>query len=1501
MGTVAERRLFFEVFPGFDCSAEYRQMFENVYVTKAVMVKSAKTLQVHIESKILIPKKDIYGMEDMLSEFVFQGSMRVKLFEHYQLSEQYTIKNLIENYYRESILFELSVESSVLYRMVSRAEWHAEDNVITLLLEDNFLAKSKSEEIKQYLERIFKDRFDCEIQVTFDFTEQQKEDYRKANEYRLKQEIHQIMEQVQQNEEEAAQETKEVSANTEQTKEESKKSQPVEKKPSGNNGFEKKTPKEGNWGRSAYGRTRVADPDVIYGRNVEGDQIAISEIAEGIGDTVVKGKIFEMEERELRNEKLLITFSITDFTDSIAGKIFVTKDDWSLLKDDFKTGGFYLVKGVPAYDTYVREVTLNSITGIKPIPDFTVKRQDNAMDKRVELHMHTVYSDNDSVVDVGAIISRAKGWGHKAIAITDHGVAQAFPVANHCIKKDDPFKIIYGVEGYFVDDMKDFVIHPQGQSLDDSYVVFDIETTGLNTKFCKIIEIGAVKVVGGEIVDRFSEFINPEVPIPYNITKLTSITDEMVMDAETIDVILPRFLEFIGDSVVVAHNAQFDTGFIKKYAMDLGMDFHSTIADTMTIAHVLCPELGKFTLDRICKHLGIKLENHHRAVDDAEATAEIFVRFLQMLKERGIHTVDELNNLGEASEENIRKSKSYHGIILAKNEIGRVNLNRLISASHVNYFHRRPLMPKSLIQKYREGLILGSACEAGELFRAIVSGAEEDEIDRIVKFYDYLEIQPIGNNAFMKADDRYPNVNTDEDLQELNRRIVKLGETYNKPVVATCDVHFLDPDDSIYRAVIMASKGFKDADDQPPLFFRTTDEMLSEFQYLGSDKAREVVIGNTNKIADMIEKIYPVSPDKCPPVIEDSDNTLRRICYDKAHEIYGPDLPEQVTSRLEKELTSIIGNGYAVMYIIAQKLVWDSNDHGYLVGSRGSVGSSFVATMAGITEVNPLAAHYICPNCYYVDFDSDLVKSYSGSSGCDMPDMACPKCGTMMKKEGHDIPFETFLGFYGDKEPDIDLNFSGEYQACAHAYTEKLFGKGHAFRAGTIGTIAQKTAEQLVYKYYQEREVTKRRCEMARIAQGCVGVKRTTGQHPGGMVVVPSDREIYEFTAIQKPANDVKTNIITTHFEYHSIDANLLKLDILGHDDPTIIRRLEDLTGKDAKTIALDDKDVMSLFHGPEVLGITPGDISDCKTGSLGVPEFGTDFVIQMLVDTKPKSFSDLARISGLSHGTDVWLNNAQTLIAEGKTDLTNAICCRDDIMVYLIHMGLEPGLAFNIMEKVRKGIVAKGKCDKWPEWEKEMLAHNVPDWYIWSCTQIKYMFPKAHAVAYVMMAWRIAWFKINEPLAYYAAYFSIRAKAFNYETMCQGIDRLHEEMTAIRKKPKNEQSGAEEDAMRDMRIVEEMYARGFDFHPIDLYQADDINCLIIDGKIMPPFTSIEGVAEKAAAQIKEAAKGGKFMSKDDLRVRAKIGKTTIEKMSALGILNGMPESSQLSIFDYAN
>lgn len=1492
---MTEEKHFFEVFPGFNCPEDMRELFEQVFVSEAVLVKSEKTLKIHIKSKILISKQDIYEIEDMLGDFVFQGNMRVKLLEHYDLSGQYNISRLTD-IYKDSLLFELQAESSVLYRLVKNAEWFIDGNIITLTLDDTFLAKTRSTDIKKYLEKVYKERFDYDIRVGFDFTEEQKDSIRRANEHKLHLEVHQIMEQVEKNAGELEKVSEEGTNASSKPQADTKGKASVRDKENRQTkpaAADRTKPREGNWNRPAYGRTKIADPEVIYGRNVEGNETVIAEITEGVGDIVVRGQVFNMEERELRNgEKLLITFAVTDFTDSISGKIFVSKEDWQVLKEDFKEKNFYKIKGVPSYDTYVREITLNSITGIKPIPDFTTKRQDNSLEKRVELHMHTVYSDNDSVVDVGKIISRAKEWGHPAIAITDHGVAQAFPVANHCIKKDDPFKIIYGVEGYFVDDLKGFVQKSRGQSLDSSYTVFDIETTGLSPKFCKIIEIGAVKIENGEITDTFSHFVNPEMPIPYNITKLTSITDDMVMEAPTIESVLPMFLEFAGDSVLVAHNAGFDTSFIKKFAKDMGLKIENTVVDTMTLGHILCPELGKFTLDRLCKHLGIKLLNHHRAVDDAQATAELFERFLPMMKEKGISNLDDLNSLGETSPDSIKKSKRYHGIILAKNEIGRVNLNRLISISHVEYFNMRPIMPKSLINKYREGLILGSACEAGELFHAVVEGAEEEEIDRIVRFYDYLEIQPIGNNAFMKAEERYPNVNTDEDLQNLNRVIVELGETYHKPVVATCDVHFLDPEDSLYRAVLMASKGFKDADNQAPLFFRTTEEMLAEFEYLGSDKAKEIVIDNTLLISDMVEKIYPVSPDKCPPVIENSDETLRSICYDKAHEIYGPDLPKQVTDRLEKELTSIIGNGYAVMYIIAQKLVWDSNDHGYLVGSRGSVGSSFVATMAGITEVNPLSAHYICPECYYVDFDSELVKSYSGSSGCDMPDMACPKCGTMMKKEGHDIPFETFLGFYGDKEPDIDLNFSGEYQASAHAYTEELFGKGHAFRAGTIGTIAQKTAEQLVYKYYQEREIIKRKCELSRIANGCVGVKRTTGQHPGGMVVVPSDREIYEFTAIQKPANDTKTNIITTHFEYHSIDANLLKLDILGHDDPTIIRRLEDLTGIDAKTIALDDKQVMSIFHDPSALGISSKDIGDTPTGSLGVPEFGTDFVIQMLVDTKPKNFSDLVRISGLSHGTDVWLGNAQTLIEEGKTELSGAICCRDDIMVYLIHMGLEPGLAFKIMESVRKG---KGLQ---PQMEEEMLKYNVPDWYIWSCKKIKYMFPKAHAAAYVMMAWRIAYFKVNYPLAYYTAYFSIRAKAFNYETMCRGKEHLEHEMDAIKKKSKEERTGAEEDALKDMRLVQEMYARGYEFMPIDIYRADDINCQIIDGKIMPSFNSVEGVAGKAAAQIKEAAKQGPFISKEDLRIRAKIGKSTIEKMTNLGLLDGMPESSQLSIFD---
>ena len=882
---VQQEKAFFDVFPEFNCPDELHNLFDNVQVMDVVLSKSKKLLKIYINSRILIPKDKIYKMEDSLSSYLFQNRMRVMLVEHYELSEQYNVNSLTDMY-KESLLLEFAHESNVLHNLIKNAEWYVNNNVIHLTLDDTFLAKQRSIYIKNFLETIYKNRFGFEINVGFDYTEEQKEAIRLANEHTLELEVRQIMEKG----EAIAKEKGESNSNSADNKDGNSSGQGSGDKSgkSDNKGAKQadNSKKENNWKnrRSAY---NINDPDTIYGRNVEGEEVLLRDVVNPMNDIVVKGQIFSIEEKETRRGSLIIMFCITDFTDSIAGKLFMEKDEWKLFKSDFVKKKFYKIKGSVAIDKFSGELEFSRIEGIKEIPDYTTKRVDNSLDKRVELHMHTVYSDNDSVVPVDAIIKRAKDWGHPAIAITDHGVAQAFPVANHCIKANDPFKIIYGCEGYFVDDLKDFIINSKGQSLDDSYVVFDIETTGLNPKFCKIIEIGAVKIEGGEIVGEFSKFINPEIPIPYKITELTSITDDMVMSSPTIDVILPEFLEFIGDASVVAHNAAFDTTFIKKFADDMGLPTDYSILDTMTLAHVLCPELGKFTLDRICKHLGIKLEHHHRAVDDAGATAQIFLRFLSMLKDKGINNLDELNSLGETSPESIRKSRRYHGIILAKNEIGRVNLNRLISESHITYFNTRPIMPKSLISKYREGLILGSACEAGELYRALVGGANDDEIDRIVKFYDYLEIQPIGNNAFMKADEKLDNINTDEDLIEVNKRIVKLGETYNKPVVATCDVHFLDPEDSIYRAVIMASKGFKDADDQAPLYFRTTEEMLKEFDYLGSDKAREVVIDNTVKIANMVEKIYPVSPDKCPPVIENSDEELRRICYDKAHEIYG--------------------------------------------------------------------------------------------------------------------------------------------------------------------------------------------------------------------------------------------------------------------------------------------------------------------------------------------------------------------------------------------------------------------------------------------------------------------------------------------------------------------------------------------------------------------------------------------------------------------------------------
>ena len=1000
-------------------------------------------------------------------------------------------------------------------------------------------------------------------------------------------------------------------------------------------------------------------------------------------------------------------------------------------------------------------------------------------------------------------------------------------------------------------------------------------------------------MINGEITDRFSSFVNPQVPIPFEIEKLTSINDEMVMDAPVIEKVLPEFLSFCEGTVLVAHNASFDISFIRENAQRQQLPFDFTYVDTVGIARVLLPHQAKHTLDAVSKTLGISLENHHRAVDDAEATAQIFVKFTDMLLKDGKDTLEKVNALGDSNPDIVKRLPTYHAIILAKNNTGRVNLYKLISESHLTYYAKRPRIPKSLLLAHREGLILGSACEAGELYRALLDDRSDADIARIVNFYDYLEIQPTGNNKFMINEEKIRNINSIEDIQDVNKRIVALGEQYNKPVVATCDVHFLDPGDEVYRRIIMAGKGFKDSDEQAPLYLRTTEEMLEEFQYLGSDKAEEVVITNTNLIADQIETISPVRPDKCPPVIADSDKTLTEICYNKAHEMYGEKLPPIVEQRLEKELNSIIKNGFAVMYIIAQKLVWKSVEDGYLVGSRGSVGSSFVANMAGITEVNALSPHYYCMKCHYNDFDSPDVKAYTGKAGCDMPDKYCPVCGEPLKKDGFDIPFETFLGFKGDKEPDIDLNFSGEYQSKAHKYTEVIFGAGQTFRAGTIGTLADKTAFGYVKNYYEERGSKKRTCEINRIVAGCTGIRRSTGQHPGGIIVLPLGEEINSFTPVQHPANDMTTDTVTTHFDYHSIDHNLLKLDILGHDDPTMIRMLQDLTGIDPTKIPLDDPQVMSLFQNTNALGVTPEEIDGCPLGALGIPEFGTEFAMQMLLDTHPTSFSDLVRIAGLAHGTDVWLGNAQTLIKEGKATISTAICTRDDIMLYLIEMGVESSLAFTIMESVRKGKGLK------PEMEEAMLAANVPDWYIWSCKKIKYMFPKAHAAAYVMMAWRIAYCKVNYPLAYYAAFFSIRASAFSYELMCQGQKHL-ESMMADYKRRADTLSKKEQDAARDMKVVQEMYARGFEFVPIDIFSAQSRSFQVVGDKIMPSLSSIDGLGEKAADAIVEAAKDGPFLSKDDFRQRTKVSKTVVDLMDTLNLLGNLPESNQISLFDFA-
>ncbi|MBQ8188204.1 MAG: PolC-type DNA polymerase III [Lachnospiraceae bacterium] len=1523
-----EGKQFLEVFPTLQLKNNLKEAFQDVIVEHVLSTKRKDFLRVYIAAERIVEKQDVLAMEAQIKQQLFgHANITVKIYEEFKLSKQYTPENLY-HVYKDSILLELKGYSPIMYSMLKKAKATFQDDQMTLKLEELVPYKEKAAEFTEVLEKIFCERCGVFVRIFMEYETVHENPLRKEEEEKMQRQVAAIAAKVYGNAQttyentdlpfdpiadataqaEVKTESKADVKKSDKKAEEQKKEKPGTGKSYGG-GF---GGQKGGFGKKEY-RKKSDDPSIIWGSyDIEEDPVTIDQLVGEMGEVVIRGKLLSLDTKPIAKiEKTIVMFSVTDFTDTIMVKIFV-KDDQ--LEDflphlNVKKGTFLKIKGVAAMDKFDKELAIGSVTTIKVISDFTVSRMDYAPTKRVELHCHTKMSDMDGVSEVSDIIKRAYKWGHPAIAITDHGVVQALADVFHTwcdlwsaekkrckeegIEPDRQnfFKIILGVEGYLVDDLKAIVVNPKNLTLDQDYVVFDLETTGFSPVKNNIIEIGAVKIQNGKITDRFSTFVNPREPIPYKIQQLTSIRDEDVLEAPVIEDVLPQFLEFCKGCVMVAHNASFDMSFIAENCKRLNLTHEETIVDTVGVARILLPGQAKHTLDACAKTLGISLENHHRAVDDAEATAEIFEKFLPMLKAAGANKLADINAMGEDNVDAVKKLPYYHVIILAKNEIGRINLYKLVSESHLTYYNKRPKIPKSLLQKYREGLIVGSACEAGELYRAMLDGKSDADLYKIAGFYDYLEIQPLGNNQFMIDSSRVESVTSMEDIMEFNKKIVSIGEALHKPVCATCDVHFLDPEDEVYRRIIMAGKGFKD-EDQAPLYLRTTEEMLAEFEYLGSDKAREVVITNTNLIADCVESIDPVRPDKSAPIIPNSDDILTKICYNKAHEIYGETLPDVVEKRLQKELNSIIKNGFAVMYIIAQKLVWKSVEDGYLVGSRGSVGSSFVANMAGITEVNSLSPHYYCAKCHYYDFESPEVRAYSGKAGCDMPDKVCPNCGEMLKKDGFDIPFETFLGFKGDKEPDIDLNFSGEYQSKAHKYTEVIFGAGQTYRAGTIGTLADKTAFGYVKNYFEERGIPKRTCEINRIVTGCTGIRRSTGQHPGGIIVLPVGEEINSFTPVQHPANDMTTDIVTTHFDYHKIDHNLLKLDILGHDDPTMIRMLQDLTGVDPVTIPLDDKDVMSLFQSTAALGITPDQIDGCPLGSMGIPEFGTDFVIQMLLDTNPQSFTDLVRISGLSHGTDVWLGNAQTLIEEGKATISTAICTRDDIMIYLIDKGVDESLSFKIMESVRKG---KGLT---PEMEEAMVAKDVPDWYIWSCKKIKYMFPKAHAAAYVMMAWRVAYFKVNYPLAYYAAYFSIRASGFSYELMCQGKAKVDAVITDYKAR-KDELSKKEQDVLKDIRLVQEMHARGYEFMPIDLYRAHSRLFQIIDGKIMPSFNSIDGMGDKAAESFMEAAKNGPFLSKDDLRERAKVSKTIVDFMGEMGLLGDIPESNQISLFDF--
>ncbi|MDU1202423.1 MAG: PolC-type DNA polymerase III [Clostridiales bacterium] len=1410
----------------------------DVLVTKVVYYKENKIFYIYLSSKEIISYDILSSLrEALLEELDYFSDIRIKM--RYNGLSRKSNKDIVKKNW-DNILHILKDLSPAIEGWKHNVEYMCIDDTLKIKIPKSMIYDSlKSKNCEYIIRHVFLEEFSIDLKVILEKAVDEKVDIKK------------ILEKMDKEMEEKVREMQISSPKKVKDDEEDK----------------------------YVIKEEVEDENIIYGENVNALFEHICDINKNSKTVCITGEIFNIEIKELKNGKILLIADVTDNTSSISCKLFLNDLNQDKVLSKISEGSYVRIKGDVIYDIFKRELTM-TISGIRL--EEKKPRVDTSDKKRVELHAHTQMSSMDALCNTKKLVKQAATWGHKAIAITDHGVVQAFPEAMDAGKANG-IKILYGVEGYLVEDNAPIIRDANDKDLSQTFVVFDLETTGFSNKNDKITEIGAVKVKNFEIVDRFNELINPEKDISYKVQELTGITNDLIKDKPTIEEILPRFMEFVGDSVLVAHNAEFDIGFINQKCKEMNIEFKNKSVDTLMLSRILLPHLKRFKLNNLTKELGVPLHNHHRAVDDAAATAQIFIKFLDMLEKKGAKKLSDVNEVLGGID--YTKLKTKHITLIAQNLAGIKNLYKIVSDAHVNHFYRAPRILKSVLLEHKEGIIVGSACEAGEVFQAVKQNKNDDEIKEIIDLYDYIEVMPIDNNRFMI---RNGEVKDEDELRDLNRRMIEVAKKFNKIPVATGDVHFIEKHEAVFRRVLKYAQGFGVDDEETYLHFRTTDEMLEEFKYLGEELAYEVVVENSNKVADMIEDFLPIPNETFPPVIEGSDTELREMCYNKATRIYGDPLPDVVKKRLDRELNSIISNGYAVMYIIAQKLVTKSLADGYLVGSRGSVGSSLAATMSDITEVNPLPAHYICENedCKY----SYFYAVGEWGSGVDLPDKDCPKCGRKLKKDGHDIPFEVFLGFEGDKEPDIDLNFSGSYQPVIHKYTEELFGEGHVYRAGTIGTVADKTAYGYAKKYVEENDLDVTGAEVLRLAKGCTGVKRTSGQHPGGVMVIPNYKEVYDITPIQYPANDVNCGVITTHFDYHSISGRILKLDILGHDVPTIIRMIEDITGLDATTIPLDDKETMSIFTSTEALGVTPEEIN-CPIGSLAIPEFGTSFVRQMLLDTKPTTFAELVRISGLSHGTDVWLNNAQDLVVDKVVEFKDVISTRDDIMNYLLFKGLPPKMAFTIMENVRKGKGLK------PEFIEEMNKHDVPQWYIDSCQKIKYMFPKAHAVAYVMMSFRLAYYKVHYPAAFYATYFTTKAQDFDADLIVKGLDSIKQKIQEIHELG-NDATAKDKTMLTVLEVALEMYARKIKIIPVDIYKSDATKFIVVDDTtILPPMIALQGVGENAAINIQNERENGEFISKEDLRKRTKISKTVVETLSNHGSLNNMSEKNQLSLF----